>query len=99
MYLDEMIFQEIFIDYLSKWKPGYYFSSRGLIKIEDMNNKHIENAIKMLKEARKVRKTFLDSIEEVEDTAILGAKTSYNKGEDLIQFKINELALELQKRM
>ena len=40
------IYLEIFLQTYDKWREGIYSSHRGLLKIKEMNTKHLENAIK-----------------------------------------------------
>jgi len=97
MDLREAVYQELFLDLYGKWRVGHYSSHFGLIRIGDMNTKHIENAIKKLFKDRQIR--YEQVMKLVSDGDVIEAiQNSYENGRDLFSLKLQELEQELATR-
>jgi len=96
-HLRQAIYQEIFLSLYDKWQIGKYYSSRGLLDIEDMSENHLRNAIESLKEKQLKRTAIICDL--MPDGDIIDQiKASYQNDRDILSLKIRELKRELAYR-
>jgi len=88
------IYNELFLESYSKWQIGHYYSSKGMLKIDDMSTNHIINAINSLEKKLEIRLDIISKL--ISDGEIINQiKESYQKNQDIISIKIRELEWEL----
>jgi len=95
--IKEAVYIEVFLNIYDNWRFGWYLSRRGLIKIEEMNTTHLENAINDLNKKRARKMEVVMSL--VPDGDIINTiQSAYEEERDLIALKLGELQRELDSR-
>lgn len=95
--LRRAIYHETFLQMYDRWQIGRYYSSRGLLKIEEMSTNHIKNAIKSLGKMRINRVDQIDSLVS-DGNVVAEIKNSYSQELDIMSIKVRELQDELDFR-
>jgi len=95
--LRRAIYHETFLQMYDKWQIGKYYSSRGILKIEDMSISHLQNAIEHLKVQHKKRTEQMMTL--ISDGAVIEEiQNAYQCERDVLSIKKRELERELSMR-